>query len=50
VLDGKLKKDIKKDIVELGTNVKLNFSNYPTRRNRGDGGIGWNERHGKNED
>jgi len=44
VLDGKLKKDIKKHVVELGTDVKLNFSNYPTRKKRDDSGIPWADR------
>ena len=44
VLDGKLKKDIKRHVVELGTDAKLNFSNYPTRKKRDDSGIGWGER------
>jgi len=44
VIEGKLKKDIKKDIVELGTSAKLNFSNYPTRKNRLDSGVSWGDR------
>ena len=44
VLDGKLKKDIKKQVVEFGTKAKLNFFNYPTRKKRGDSGISWADR------
>ena len=50
VVEGRVKKDIKKHIDDIGTGAKLNFSNYPTRKNRGDGGVGWGERHGGNED
>ena len=44
VVEGKCKKESKRHIVELETNAKLNFSNYPTRKNRGDSGVGWGER------
>jgi hypothetical protein len=44
VLDGKLKKDVKKQVVELGTNAKLIFSNYPTRKKKADSGISWADR------
>jgi hypothetical protein len=44
VLDGKLMKDIKKHDVELGTEAKLNFSNYPTRKKRDDNGTSWADR------
>jgi len=46
VVEGRFKKEIKQHIDEIGTNAKLNFSNYPTRKNRGDG-IGWGERRGE---
>ena len=45
VVEGRLKKDCKKHIVEMETNVKLNFSNYPTRKKRGDSSVGWGDRH-----
>ena len=44
VVEGRLKKDIKKHVVELGSSVKLNFSNYPTRKNRQDSGVSWGDR------
>ena len=44
VVEGRFKKDSKRHIVELETKAKLNFSNYPTRKNRGDSGVGWGER------
>ncbi len=44
VIEGKFKKDIKERIVKLGTDAKLNFSNYPTRKNRGDGVVDWSDR------
>ena len=44
VLDGKLKKDVKKHVVELGTKAKLNFFNYPTRKKKADSGISWADR------
>ena len=47
VVEGRLKKDIKKHVVELGSSAKLNFSNYPTRKKRDDSGIGWGERRGE---
>jgi len=50
VVEGRIKKDIKKHIDEMGTNAKLNFSNYPTRKKRGDSGVGWGDRHGGNDD
>ena len=50
VIEARFKKENKKHIVELGTNTKLNFSKYPTRRNRPERGIGWGERHGTIED
>ncbi len=34
----------KKHVVELGTEAKLNFSDYPTRKKRGDSGISWADR------
>ena len=43
MLDGKLKKDIKKHVVELGTKAELNFSNYPTRKER-TSGVSWADR------
>jgi len=46
VLDGKLKKDTKKHVVELGTKAKLNFSDYPTRKKRDDSDITWADRRG----
>ena len=45
VLDRKLKKDIKKDIVELETKAELNLLNYPARKNRHNS-IGWGENRG----
>jgi len=45
VIEGKFKQETKKYIDELGTNAKLNFSKYPTRRKRPESGIGWGERH-----
>lgn len=50
VIEGRHKKQIKKHIDDLGTNAKLNFSKYPTRKNRPDSGASWAERHGENED
>jgi len=46
VVEGRLKKDIKKHVVKLGEDVKLNFSKYPTRKKSSDSGIGWGERRG----
>ena len=46
VVEGKYKKQIKKHIDDLGTNAKLNFSKYPTRKNRSDSVVGWVERYG----
>lgn len=45
-IEGRCKKEGKRHIVELGTNAKLNFSKYPTRKNRSDSVVGWGERHG----
>lgn len=50
VVEGRYKKDIKKHIDEIGTGAKLNFSKYPTRKNRGDNPVTWADRHLKNED
>ena len=47
VIEGRLKKDIKKHVVELGTDAKLNFSNKPTRKNRADSGVTLGERRRK---
>ena len=44
VVEQRYKKDSKKHIVELETNAKLNFAKYPTRKKRGDGGVGCGER------
>jgi len=44
VIEGRLKKEVKEHVVELGTEAKLNFSNYPTRKKRADGGVSWGER------
>lgn len=41
VIEGKNKKEAKECINEIGTNAKLNFSKYPTRKTRPDSGIGW---------
>ena len=46
VIEERHKVKVKKHVVELGTNAKLNFSKYPTRKKRPDSGIGWGERHG----
>jgi len=46
VVEGRFKKDIKQHIDEIGTSAKLNFSKYPTRKNRGNVGVGWGDRHG----
>jgi hypothetical protein len=45
-VEGRFKKDSKKHIGDLVMDTKLNFSNYPTRKKRGDGGVGWGERRG----
>ncbi len=45
VVEGRFRKDSKKHIEELGSNAKLNFSNYPTRKTRPDSGVSWGERH-----
>jgi hypothetical protein len=47
VVEGRGKKDIKKHVVEIGTNAELKFSNYPTRKKRDDSGISWADRRGK---
>lgn len=46
VIEGRCKKESKKHIVEMGTNAELNFSKYPTRKNRPDSVVSWGERHG----
>ncbi len=46
MLEGRGKKESKKHIDELGTNAKMNFSKYPTRKTRPDIGVSWGERHG----
>ena len=50
VIEGRHNKLSKRDTVELGTDAKLNFSKYPTRKNRADSGVGWADRHGGIED
>jgi len=45
VIEGKFKDEIKKHIIGMDPIEKLNFSKYPTRKNRGDGG---GEMHGRN--
>lgn len=49
VVEGRHKDFVKKSIDKLGTNARLNFSKYPTKKDRGDGGVGWGERKVKNE-
>ncbi len=44
--EGRVKNDIKKHVVELGTNAKLNFSNYLIRRDRIGSGVGWGKMYG----
>ena len=46
VIEGRSRKADKRHMVELGTNAKLNFSKYPTRKTTTDSGIGLGERHG----
>ena len=46
VIEGRCKIESKRHIIELGTNAKLNFSKYPTRKNRLDSSVGWGDRHG----
>ncbi len=50
VIEGRHKKQVKRHIVELGTNTKLNFSKYPTRKNRPESSASWAARHGGIED
>jgi len=47
VVEGRFKKEIKQHIDELGSNARLNFSKYPTRKTRPDSGIDWGERRQK---
>jgi len=47
VIEGRLKKEVKEGAVKLGTDAKLNFSNYPTKKKMADSGVGWGERRRK---
>ena len=50
VVEGRIKRENKKHIDDIGTGAKLNFSDYPIRKDRDVGGVGWGERHGGIDD
>lgn len=50
VVEGKSKRDLKKQVHSKQSPPKLNFSNYPTRKTRPENGITFAERHDDNID